>query len=235
MAAPQGKQDLNDPSTAVVIVSGGMDSVTLAHFLHKAGYGLHLLSFDYGQRHKKELEFARKCADRLGAKHSTIDLTTLTTLLKGSALTDTTVEVPEGHYEDATMVDTIVPNRNAIMLAIAYGVAAAQGADMVAIGVHNGDHAIYPDCRPDFIRAFEDMQGWAMDGYLKRSIYLSTPFIDYTKAQIVLQGAGEGIPFEETWSCYKGGEIHCGKCGTCVERREAFELAGVTDPTTYEE
>ena len=152
--------------------------------------------------------------------------------LTGSALTDD-LDVPDGHYAEETMRVTVVPNRNAIMLAVAFGVAAAQSADAVAIAVHGGDHFIYPDCRPGFIDAFQTMQDHALDGYA--SVRLLAPYVNGSKADIVTDGAKHGTPFGDTWSCYKGGETHCGRCGTCVERREAFHLAGVADPTEYED
>jgi 7-cyano-7-deazaguanine synthase len=126
---------------------------------------------------------------------------------------------------------TVVPNRNAIMLTIAYGIAAARGADAVAAAFHGGDHFIYPDCRPAFVEKFAEMQNAALEGM--HDITLHAPFLNLTKADIVTAGAALGVPFAETWSCYKGGEIHCGRCGTCVERREAFHLANVQDPTDY--
>lgn len=217
---------------AVAIVSGGMDSVTLAFLLHSQGYALHLLSFDYGQRHKKELGFARKCADRLGAQHDIVDLSALTKFLSGSALTDD-IEVPEGHYAADNMRLTVVPNRNAIMLSVAYAVAVAEQADLVATGVHAGDHHIYPDCRPEFVRAFDVMQRAAVEGFGAPGLRLYAPFVEMGKHDIVSAGAGLGVPYVDTWSCYKGGAVHCGVCGTCVERREAFALAGVVDPTEY--
>ncbi|MDQ2715128.1 MAG: 7-cyano-7-deazaguanine synthase QueC [Chloroflexota bacterium] len=221
-------------STAVAIVSGGLDSVTLAHFLHAEGYALHLLAFDYGQRHKKELAFAEQCARRLDARYNVIDLSMVGAFLKGSALTDT-IPVPDGHYTDATMAITVVPNRNAIMLTIAYGIAVAEQAELVAIGAHAGDHAIYPDCRPAFITAFDAMQRIAVEGFGHQHLRLEAPFIHLAKQQIVRLGSVLGVPYAETWSCYKGGDKHCGTCGTCFERREAFQLAQVPDPTAYEE
>jgi len=219
---------------AVAIVSGGMDSVTLAHLLTSEGYDLHLLSFDYGQRHRKELEFAALCAGTLGARHDVVDLSSLTTLLKGSALTDGGVAVPDGHYAQENMKVTVVPNRNAMMLAIAYAVAVAEGAELVGAGIHAGDHAIYPDCRPAFAEAFEAMQCLAVEGFGNPDLRLYTPFVSITKANIVTIGHRLGVDYARTWSCDKGGEAHCGTCGTCVERKEAFELAGVPDPTRYE-
>jgi 7-cyano-7-deazaguanine synthase len=217
---------------AVGIISGGMDSVTLAHVLASEGHILHLLSFDYGQRHKKELEYARQCAHRLGAAHDVIDLSGVGACLKGSALTDD-IAVPDGHYAEETMRITVVPNRNAIMLAIAYGVAVAEQAEIVAIGVHAGDHFIYPDCRPAFVEAFDVMQRIAVESFGRRQLHLYAPFVHIAKHDICAIGARLEVPYAETWSCYKGGAIHCGTCGTCVERREAFALAGMPDPTEY--
>ncbi|MBB4483424.1 7-cyano-7-deazaguanine synthase QueC [Rhizobium etli] len=216
----------------LVVCSGGLDSVSLAHKIAAEEQLIGLVSFDYGQRHRKELDFAAKCAARLAVPHHIIDIAAIGGHLSGSALTDN-VEVPDGHYAEETMKATVVPNRNAIMLAIAFGLAAAQKADAVAVAVHGGDHFIYPDCRPGFIDAFQRMQNEALDGYA--SVKLLAPYVDVSKAAIVADGAKHGTPFAETWSCYKGGNLHCGRCGTCVERREAFHLAGVVDPTEYED
>jgi 7-cyano-7-deazaguanine synthase len=220
-------------SKAIAIVSGGLDSVTLAYLLHTKGFDLHLLSFDYGQRHKKELVFAELCAKRLEAKFDLIDLSSLGKHLTGSALTDD-IPVPDGHYAVPNMAITVVPNRNAIMLSIAYGIAVAEKAELVAIGAHGGDHFIYPDCRPDFINAFDAMQQHAVEGFGHSKLRLEAPFIHIGKHQIVKLGSAWDVPYTDTWSCYKGGEDHCGLCGTCYERREAFKLAGIPDPTIYE-
>jgi 7-cyano-7-deazaguanine synthase len=219
---------------AVAIVSGGIDSVTLAYVLRAQGYDLHLLAFDYGQRHVKEVNYARLCAKRLNAAFDLIDLASFGRLLKGSALTDD-IPVPHGHYAAPTMAVTIVPNRNAIMLALAYGVAVAENAEIVVTGVHAGDHFVYPDCRPAFIESFDAMQRLAVEGCGNRDLRLHAPFVNIAKHDIVALGAQHGVPFADTWSCYEGGEMHCGCCGTCVERIEAFQLAGVLDPTTYED
>lgn len=216
----------------IVVCSGGLDSVSLAHKIASEHQLLGLLSFDYGQRHRKELDFAAACAERLGVEHQIIDISAIGRHLSGSALTDD-IAVPDGHYAEETMKATIVPNRNAIMLTIAFGVAAAKGADAVAVAVHGGDHFIYPDCRPAFIDAFQAMQTQALDGYASVTLY--APYVNISKADIVTDGVATGTPFAQTWSCYKGGENHCGRCGTCVERREAFHLAGVTDPTVYDD
>ena len=220
---------------AVAIISGGLDSAVLAYWLRAQHCDLTAISFDYGQRHRKELQFARGLASRLGIGWSCVDLHSagLTALLAGSALTDPTIEVPDGHYAAENMRVTIVPNRNAIMLAIAAGAAASSKATAVALAVHAGDHPIYPDCRPEFLAAFEEMERKALDGVAQLRVI--APFQTMTKAGIVALGAQLGVPFAETWSCYKGETYHCGTCGTCVERREAFLLAEISDPTAYKD
>ncbi len=214
----------------LVVCSGGLDSVTLAYKVAKEHELIGLISFDYGQRHKKELEYAARTAQDLNVQHSVIDISHVGAHLTGSALTDN-VDVPDGHYAEDSMKATIVPNRNAIMLAIAYGMASAQGADAVATAVHGGDHFIYPDCRPEFIKSFAAMQNHALEGYAEIQLY--TPFLELSKTDIAAEAARLSVPIEQTWSCYKGGDIHCGRCGTCVERIEACHLADVKDPTEY--
>jgi 7-cyano-7-deazaguanine synthase len=214
----------------VVVCSGGLDSVILAHKVATERELVRLVSFDYGQRHKKELDYANLCAERLKVPINIIDITTVGKHLAGSALTSD-LDVPDGHYAEDTMKVTVVPNRNAIMLTIVFGLAASAKADSVAAAMHGGDHFIYPDCRPEFMESFLKMQRLALDGVAEISLY--TPFLNSTKADIAREGSILGVPFEETWSCYKGGDIHCGRCGTCVERREAFHLANVSDPTAY--
>lgn len=218
----------------IAVMSGGLDSTTMGYVLRRQGHALHALSFDYGQRHRKELEFAEAVAADLRAPWELIDLHAagIKRLLRGSALTDESVAVPEGHYADESMRATVVPNRNAMMLTIACCLAGSVGADAVALAVHAGDHPIYPDCRPEFVRAFEAMERLAMEGMV--DLQIMAPFVGLTKEAIVKAGADHGVPFERTWSCYRGGELHCGRCGTCYERREAFLLAGVPDPTAYE-
>lgn len=219
-------------SEAVAIVSGGMDSITLAYLLNSEGYDLHLLSVEYGQRHRKEIGYAKRCAERLGASFEIADISGVGRLLSGSALTDD-VDVPHGHYAAENMAVTVVPNRNAIMLSIAYGVAVARGSKLVACAVHAGDHYVYPDCRSQFIEAFEAMERRAVEGFGDPSLRLHAPFLEKSKAEIAEIGMALKVPYEDTWSCYEGGDLHCGLCGTCNERKEAFELAGVLDPTEY--
>lgn len=220
-------------SLAVCITSGGMDSATLAWHYAKHGHRLYLVGFDYGQRHRRELDSLIEIADLLDADANIIDLSHLGTFLHGSALTSDEVDVPDGHYAEETMRATVVPNRNAIMLSIATGIAVAEGAQIVATGVHAGDHFIYPDCRPEFFAPFTEAMRAGNDGFTVDGFRLEAPFIRMTKANIAAHGHALGVPYEVTWSCYKGGDIHCGRCGTCVERIEAFIDAGVDDPTDY--
>lgn len=222
------------PVRAVLAASGGLDSTVLACWLHARGVELLMLSADYGQRHDTELRCAAATAARLDARHHVVDLKSVGSLLSGSALTDPRVGVPDGHYTDESMRATVVPNRNAILLDLAVGGAIAAGADSVAFAAHAGDRAVYPDCRPEFVDAYAAMVAVANDGFLPAGFTVLAPFIAWSKAQIVALGAALSVPFGQTWSCYRGGQRHCGTCGTCVERREAFTLAGVVDPTEYE-
>lgn len=216
---------------AVVLLSGGLDSTTLLYHTLQRVTSLEVLavSFNYGQRHKKELESAQLIAEKNNVDWAEVDLRSLGEMLHGSALSDPSVRVPHGHYAAETMVQTIVPNRNAIMLSAAAGAAIGCGADRVMAAMHAGDHAIYPDCRPEFILAFNTMLVIATES----NVQVEAPFIHMSKMEIVSRGTELNVPYDMTWSCYEGGDIHCGKCGTCVERAEAFYLAGVHDPTEY--
>ena len=214
----------------MVALSGGLDSTVLLYFMLKQGRDTLAVSFSYGQKHDKELIFAQRQCETLGVTHTVVDLTGVGALLAvgGCSLLGSD-KIPEGHYEDSSMRSTVVPNRNMIMLSIAGGIAMANDFDSLAIGAHAGDHCVYPDCRPAFMSAMQtafSLADW-------KALTLVTPFIDKTKADIVSLGAELGVPFVDTWSCYKGGELHCGLCGTCVERKEAFDQSGVTDPTEY--
>lgn len=216
------------PVSVVPIISGGLDSITMLYQLHGAGMRIrHAVSFNYGQRHVRELDAARAICNELDIAHQVVALGKST--IFGGALTDPAVSVPDGHYAEESMKETIVPGRNLIMLAIAAGIAEGLGADAVAIGVHAGDHFIYPDCRPLFINDARD----AIEASTENKVTVLAPFLTLTKAQIAGLADETGVPIAKTWSCYKGGEIHCGTCGTCVERREAMMLAFVYDPTSY--
>lgn len=217
---------------AVLTFSGGMDSTTLTAHYHHAGHQLLLLSFDYGQRHIRELEAARRIAAHYRAEHHVLDLAGVGTLMPGSALTDQGVDVPEGHYAAETMRSTVVPNRNAIMANVAVGIASARGAAVVALGIHAGDHAVYPDCRPAFLDALRVSVAAALDGF--RTPAVDAPFLHMSKTDIARLAVDLDAPLALSWSCYQGGAVHCGRCGTCVERKEAFADAGLIDPTTYD-
>lgn len=206
----------------VLVYSGGMDSTVLLYKLLAAGDTVHALSFDYGQRHKKELRAAAKiCAQfrKSGAKltHQVVDITAIKSLMKNSALTSN-IRVPEGHYEDKSMRATVVPNRNMIFLALAIAAAVSAKANRVAIAVHAGDHAIYPDCRPAFIKAMNAVSQIA--NYKHVAVY--APFLNITKGDIARIGKKLKVPYELTWTCYKGLAKPCGKCGACTERNEAL-------------
>ena len=214
-----------------MLFSGGLDSTVLASHLISKGAEVRLLSIDYGQRHAKELAHGEVLAKHMNLPRKSLLLPDLGELLKGSSLTDDSVELPEGHYAEESMKATVVPNRNMILLALAGGYALSSGFDTIAYAAHAGDHFIYPDCRPEFAEAMEKALGLA--DWNDLSLY--RPFVDMTKADLVRLGTELGTPLDMTWSCYAGMDVHCGKCGTCVERKEAFELAKVHDPTKYKE
>lgn len=220
----------------LIICSGGLDSVTLAYHVQAAVAPgkLTLVTFNYGQRHStKEIVCAQAAARRLGATWRCVDLRPIGDNISASALLNRDMAVPHGHYAEDNMKLTVVPNRNAIMLSVAFGIAAAHGASNVWAAFHAGDHFIYPDCRPEFTEAFSAMEQAAMAGMW--SVGLMTPFILATKAEIAGRAGELDVPLHETWSCYEGGERHCGCCGTCVERLEAIFLAGLElrDQTEY--
>lgn len=213
-----------------VLLSGGMDSVVAFYNSLKLHEVIACLSFDYGAKHNAcEIPFAKLHAERNGVNHLTIPLDFMNRFFKSDLLLSGG-EIPDGHYGEASMRQTVVPFRNGIMLAIATGYAESIGVDGLVIAAHSGDHTIYPDCRESFMQAM----GTAMGEGTYEKIQLLRPFIDIDKAGIAVRGAELGVDFAETWSCYKGGKIHCGVCGTCVERHEAFLLAGLPDPTVYE-
>jgi 7-cyano-7-deazaguanine synthase len=214
---------------SVAIFSGGLDSTVLLHHLLERGDEVLALSVDYGQRHRRELTHAAAIADKLGLEWRLADLNAIVPLLAGSSLTTAEVSVPHGHYAEDSMKQTVVPNRNMIMLAVAGGWAISRRCQRIVYGAHAGDHTIYPDCRPEFAAALG--QALALADW--HPVELHTPFIGMTKSEIVSLGARLQVDFGATWSCYEGGDAHCGACGTCVERREAFRLAGVPDPTRY--
>lgn len=213
----------------VVLCSGGMDSVTALYWARRHHDVVAAVSFDYGAKHNaREIPCAAAAATALGVRHEVITLDFVDRLF-ASALLRSGGPVPDGHYAAENMKQTVVPFRNAIMLSIACGFAESVHAEGLVIAAHTGDHTIYPDCREDFMQAMAD----AMRLGTYAGVQLLRPFIALTKAQIAAEGARQGVDFARTWSCYKGGAVHCGTCGTCVERREAFAEAGLPDPTVY--
>ena len=214
---------------SVLILSGGMDSTTL---LYDERDRIALaVSFNYGANHNtREIPFARLHCERLGIRHIVIPLDFMTTYFKSSLLEGSDA-IPEGHYADENMKSTVVPFRNGIMLSIAVGIAESNGLKYVMMANHGGDHTIYPDCRPEFVEAFDAAA--CAGTYV--NVRLRAPYTHLTKGDIARRGKALGIDYGETWSCYKGGEHHCGCCGTCVERKEALAEAGIEDMTEYVE
>jgi 7-cyano-7-deazaguanine synthase len=213
----------------VVLVSGGMDSVAALYDARIGHEVVAAVSFNYGSKHNlREIPFAARHCETLQISHRVIPLSFMNELFTSHLLVSGG-EIPDGHYEEETMKQTVVPFRNGIMLAIAGGYAESIGAAGLVIAAHAGDHAIYPDCRETFMQAM----GAALRSGTYAEVELLRPFITMNKAQIARRGHELGVDFAQTWSCYKGGDTHCGACGTCVERREAFALAGLPDPTDY--
>lgn len=214
---------------SLIILSGGMDSVTLLY--DKKDEIAVAVTFDYGSNHnKREEEFAKYHCNELGIEHIIIPLTFIHDYFKSSLLEGASA-IPDGHYEDETMKSTVIPFRNGIMLSVACGLAESRELEKVLIANHFGDHAIYPDCRKGFIDAMSE----AMKCGTYKGITIDAPYTTITKTDIAKIGKSLGIDYSKTYSCYKGGEKHCGKCGTCVERKEALRDAGIEDPTEYEE
>jgi len=224
-------------SKPIVLFSGGLDSTVLLWSLRP---NVKAISFDYNQRHYKELDTAQRICNQYDIEHVVVDLAmsepgyvSLAELFHQaqSSQTNRDVQVPEGHYAEESMKATVVPNRNMIMISIAVGWAVSSGSKDVYAAMHAGDHTIYPDCRSEFV---VPLQQAIQKGNAWNICYFWAPFLEKTKAEIVKLGASIHAPLDQTWSCYKGGILHCGVCGTCVERKEAFQLAGVVDPTEYE-
>lgn len=215
----------------VIVYSGGLDSTVLLYHTLAQGHSVKAISVNYGQRHACELARAQSICQNLSVDYIQADLSALQPLLAGSSLTSPEIDVAEGHYTEENMKSTVVPNRNMILLSLAAGHAISIKADQIAYAAHSGDHAIYPDCRNEFADAMANairICDW-------HQVELVRPFVDWSKTDIVRRGSELKVPFDQTWSCYKGGETHCGRCGTCIERREAFDLANIEDPTTYAE
>lgn len=223
------KDQIPDDSRITTIISGGMDSVTLLHFAlrHAKPQNIQALSFDYGQKHKKELEMAKAICNELGVSHSIVELPSLTKLLDSSLTSEK--DVPHGHYAEENMKATVVPNRNAIMLSMAYGAAISFKSHYLLYGAHTGDHFIYPDCRPEFVEALDRAFQIGNAGF--GAVKLVAPFSSISKSDIATIGIKAlEVTFEKTWSCYEGQERPCLQCGTCIERIEAFLDNDTPDP-----
>ena len=214
---------------AVVIYSGGMDSFTVLHKAIAEGFEVHALSFNYGQRHSRELDAARTVCDRLGVSHKVVDIRAFHGLIDNSSLTNSDQDLPTGDYDEDNMTSTVVPNRNMILLSLAIGYAVNIDAEHCFYGAHGGDHAIYPDCRPEFV---EKMQSVArIANYTPVEVH--APYLMASKADILADGIAMGLDYADTWTCYLGEEKACGKCGSCLERLAAFAAHGLTDPVPY--
>jgi 7-cyano-7-deazaguanine synthase len=207
-----------------------MDSYTVLNKAMQQGYDVHAVSFNYGQRHSKELLFAKKVCEQHNIEHKIVDISSIKQLIGGSALTDD-IDVPEGHYEEESMKTTVVPNRNMIMLSMAVGYAVSIQAEAVYFGAHSGDHAIYPDCRTEFVSAMNDVCKIA--NY--QAVEVRAPYLASSKIDILKEGLAMNLDYKDTWTCYNGQEKACGRCGACQERLEAFSENNTVDPIRYQD
>ncbi|MCP4588330.1 7-cyano-7-deazaguanine synthase QueC [Pseudoalteromonas sp.] len=213
----------------VVIFSGGMDSFTVLNKALKDNHDVFALSFNYGQKHSKELVCARDTCAELNIPHKVLDISSISSLFTSSSLVSTELDVPDGHYEEENMKSTIVPNRNMILISLAIGYAVDINAESVWYGAHSGDHTIYPDCRPEFVKVMDQASRVANF----EPITVHAPYLDVDKIAILEAGLKMGLDYSKTWTCYKGQEKACGTCGSCVERLEAFRHNNCIDPIEY--
>jgi len=213
----------------VVIYSGGMDSFTVLHKALEEGKEVYPLTFNYGQRHSKEIDYAANVCKELNIEHKVVDISAINQLMAGSSLTGD-IDIPEGHYEQESMKSTMVPNRNMVLLSMAIAYAVSLDARAVYYGAHSGDHAIYPDCRPEFVEKMNEVSQIANYD----PVDIVSPYIKQDKIGILRDGLRMGLDYGKSWTCYNGREKACGQCGSCQERLEAFELNGITDPLSYE-
>ncbi|GGC98122.1 7-cyano-7-deazaguanine synthase QueC [Vreelandella lutescens] len=215
--------------TTVVIYSGGMDSFTVLHRAIKEGVNVHALSFDYGQRHRRELDTARQVCETLQIPHQVVDIRAIHSLIDNSALTNSAIDMPTGDYGADNLSTTVVPNRNMILLSLAIAKAVNIGAARVDYGAHGGDHILYPDCRPEFVEAMNHVAGIANF----EPVALHAPYLRASKAEILREGLAMGLDYRHTWTCYEGRELACGQCGSCRERLAAFAANNSVDPLEY--
>lgn len=217
------------PTPAVVIYSGGMDSYTVLHRAIRQGYAVNALSFDYGQRHARELEVATSVCAALGIPHRVVDIRAIHQLIGNSSLTDATREMPKADYAADNLADTVVPNRNMILLSLAIGHAVNIGAPICFYGAHGGDHVLYPDCRPAFVERMNDVAAIANF----EPVTIEAPYLRKEKSDILADGVEMGLDYSQTWTCYLGQAQACGECGSCRERLKAFASLGLSDPLPY--
>ena len=221
---------------AVLILSGGLDSSTLGYWLKANDYSeLVCVTFNYGQKQIIELKSAAAIASKLGATHHVVDISFIKNFLSSSSssLTNPNIAVPHGEYTKENMQSTVVPNRNSMLLTTAWTIACIEQADALAYGAHGGDHYVYPDTRPAYFNAINLSLRLGTEDSRKDNLNLIAPFINWDKAAIVKAGSALNVPFELTWTCYEGGDTHCGLCGACHQRKKGFIDAGVMDPTIY--
>lgn len=224
----------SEPATAtraVVVYSGGMDSFTVLHRAIREGYEIHALSFDYGQRHAKELAIATRVCQTLGVAHRIVDIRAIHALIDNSALTDATRDIPAGDYASDNLATTVVPNRNMILLSLAVAQAVNIGANRVFYGAHGGDHVLYPDCRPEFVERMNAVAAIANFD----AVEIIAPYLHSDKREILGEGIAMGLDYRHTWTCYRGETLACGRCGSCRERLAAFDAHGLDDPLPYRE
>ncbi|MFH8749528.1 7-cyano-7-deazaguanine synthase QueC [Streptomyces rimosus] len=221
------------PTRTLVVLSGGIDSVVLAHACAAEGKELSAIAFDYGQRHRKELGYAERAARKLGIELVVADLRGYSRLMRGFSLTDAEVTVPDEHYTRTGSVN-VVPNRNPVFMTVAYAHAVLAGAREMCLGFLSEDAATAPDTSPEFLAAFNAMEARAVEGLADPPPRVTAPLITLRKADVLRMGAGLGVDWHDTWTCFKGGELHCGTCASCHDRRHAFTEAELTDPTRYE-
>ncbi len=222
-------EQTEEKQKAVVIYSGGMDSFTLLNKVIKEGFDVYALTFDYGQKQVKEVQIAKSVCEGLSVPHKILDISPINQLMQSSSLIGKE-DIPEGHYESEQMKSTVVPNRNMILLSLAIAYAVDIKAGKVYYGAHSGDHAIYPDCRPEFVHKMNEVAGIANYEHVS----IETPYLNASKGEILKDGLSMGLTYGNTWTCYNGREKACGKCGACVERLEAFSDNNTTDPVEYE-
>ena len=212
----------------IVVYSGGLDSFTLLNEAIRSGKDVSALSFDYGQKHNKELHFVEKFCAQESIDSKIVDVSSIKELFQGSSLTDK-IDIPKGHHEDDSMKSTVVPNRNMILISLALGYAVTKEAEEVWFGAHSGDHAIYPDCRPEFVEKMDAVARIANYS----PIAVKAPYIAMSKTEILAIGLNMQLDYGLTWTCYEGKELACGSCGACHERLESFAANNVIDPIKY--